>query len=100
MGLIGNMIDEAYGQSAATVNFCLFVSAFTLLTLFYLVPAALSPKFAIHPLLVLTVDILNTIFALCGAVALSSKLHARSCSNLVGDFWSLDPIESTSLHWM
>ena len=89
MALIGNMIDEAYHQSASTVNYCLFVTAFALLSLFYLIPAAVSPKLAIHPLLVLTVDVLNAMIALTGAVALPSKLHAHSCSNRVSDRQSI-----------
>ncbi|EEH16983.2 hypothetical protein PABG_07070 [Paracoccidioides brasiliensis Pb03] len=81
MALIGNMIADAFHGSAASVNYILFVSAFSMLTLFYLTAAAISESFMIHPLVVCFVDLLNDIFIFCGAVALSLKLRVRDCSN-------------------
>ncbi|KAK2731428.1 hypothetical protein FQN55_004686 [Onygenales sp. PD_40] len=81
MALIGNMISDAYHDSAATVNYCLFVSAFTMLTLFYLFAAAISDTFMVHPSIVFIVDVLNLIFVFCAAIALPSKLRVHSCSN-------------------
>ena len=83
MGLIGNMIDDAYSGSASTVNYCLFVPAFTLLTLFYLIPATFSEKIMLHPSIMFIIDLLNAIFTFCAAIALPSKLHAHSCDNRV-----------------
>ncbi|PGG96909.1 hypothetical protein GX51_07601 [Blastomyces parvus] len=81
MALIGNMISEAFHGSASTVNYILFVSAFSMLSLFYLFAAAISDAFMIHPFVVFLVDLLNTIFVFCGAIALPSKLRVHSCSN-------------------
>ncbi|KLJ07897.1 hypothetical protein EMPG_16625 [Blastomyces silverae] len=81
MALIGNMISDAYHGSASTVNYILFVSAFSMLTLFYLFAAAISEAYMIHPSVVFLVDLLNTIFIFCGAIALPSKLRVHSCSN-------------------
>ncbi|OAX83600.1 hypothetical protein ACJ72_02029 [Emergomyces africanus] len=83
MALIGNMISEAFHGSAATVNYILFVSAFTMLTLIYLFAAGISEAFIVHPVLVFLIDLLNAIFIFCGAIALPSKLRARDCSNKV-----------------
>ncbi|PGH14954.1 hypothetical protein AJ80_05717 [Polytolypa hystricis UAMH7299] len=81
MALVGNMIADRYNESASTTNYVLFVSAFTMLTMFYLMAAAISDAFMVHPAIVLVVDVLNTIFLFCAAVALPSKLRVHSCSN-------------------
>lgn len=82
MALIGNIIAMSdHGNPASTINYNLFVPAFTLLTLFWLVPAAIWERVAGHPAIVFIIDLLNMIFAFCGAIALPSKLHAPNCSN-------------------
>lgn len=83
MGLIGNMIDDADSGSASTVNYCLFASAFTLLTLFYLIPATFWETVMMHPVIMFIIDLMNVVFTFCAAIALPSKLHAKSCSNKV-----------------
>lgn len=84
MALIGNIIAMAGGHSAAVVNYCLFVAAFTMLTWFYLIAATFSEKAAIHPVIVFIVDALNMVLVFCAAVALPSKLHAPNCGSDVG----------------
>ncbi|PGH08771.1 hypothetical protein AJ79_05870 [Helicocarpus griseus UAMH5409] len=81
MALIGNMINEAYNESSSTVNYVLFVPAFTLLTMFYLLTATINDSFIVHPAVMFLVDLLNLIFVFCGAVALPSKLRVHDCSN-------------------
>ncbi|KAK2747963.1 hypothetical protein FQN57_001554 [Myotisia sp. PD_48] len=81
MGLIGNMIDDATNGSSSTVNYNMFVPAFTLLTLFYLIPAGIWDKVMMHPGIVFIIDVMNCIFIFCGAVALPAKQHVHSCTN-------------------
>lgn len=83
MALVGNMISDAFHGSASTVNYILFVSAFSMLTLIYLFAASISESFMVHPALMFLVDLLNTIFIFCGAIALPSKLRVHDCSNEV-----------------
>ncbi|KAF3894539.1 Non-classical export protein Nce102 [Trichophyton interdigitale] len=81
MALIGNMIDDAIHGSSSVVNYNLFVLAFILLSLLYLIPASLSDKIMLHPILMFFIDALCCIFAFCGAIALPARQHVHSCSN-------------------
>lgn len=83
MALIGNMIDDAIHGSSSVVNYNLFVPAFILLSLLYLIPASLSDKIMLHPILMFFIDALCCIFAFCGAIALPARQHVHSCSNKV-----------------
>ncbi|KAL2868163.1 MARVEL domain-containing protein [Aspergillus lucknowensis] len=81
MGLIGNVISEAFSGNPATINYTMFVVAFALFTLFYLIPTSFKSDWAVHPVFPIVFDTLNTIFFLTAAIALSAKLEAHSCSN-------------------
>ncbi|KAL2807591.1 marvel domain-containing protein [Aspergillus granulosus] len=81
MSLIGNMIAEAYSGNPATVNYTMFVAAFSMFTLLYLIPASINPDWAIHPIIMIILDTLNTIFFFTSAIALAAKLECHSCSN-------------------
>ncbi|KAJ6028750.1 hypothetical protein N7540_004326 [Penicillium herquei] len=81
MSLVGNMINEAFAGNPSSVNYTMFVSAFSMLSLIYLVPASFNLDWAIHPIIMLGVDVLNTIFFFCAAIALAAKLGAHSCGN-------------------
>lgn len=81
MALIGNMIAEAFAGNPATVNYAMFVSAFSMFTLFYTIPATLNPDWAIHPIFLIAIDTLNAIFFLTAGIALAAKLECHSCSN-------------------
>lgn len=83
MALVGNMIADAFGGNPSTVNYAIFTSAFSMLSLFYLIPASMSASWVIHPILMVVVDALNTIFFFCGGIAMAAQLHAHSCSNQV-----------------
>ncbi|KAF2091973.1 hypothetical protein K490DRAFT_53135 [Saccharata proteae CBS 121410] len=80
MALVGNMIATAYSGNPSIVNYVMFVSVFSMLSLFYLIPATIKEGFAI-PVVVIALDVLNLIFFLCGAIALAAYLGAHSCSN-------------------
>jgi len=81
MALVGNMVASASAGDPSIVNYTLFVSVFSMLSLFYLFPATVKEDFAFHPMIMLIVDILNTIFFFCGAVALAADLGVHSCGN-------------------
>jgi hypothetical protein len=81
MSLIGNMINEAIAGNPSSINYTMFVSAFSMFTLFYLVPASFSSDWAIHPIIMIVVDVLNNIFFFCAAIALAAKLEVHSCGN-------------------
>ncbi|GFF32651.1 non-classical export protein 2 [Aspergillus udagawae] len=81
MALIGNIIAMAFAGNPATINYSMFVATFSMVSLFYLVPASINLNWAIHPIIMITVDVLNTIFFLTSAIALSARLEAHSCSN-------------------
>ncbi|KAH8433052.1 MARVEL domain-containing protein [Aspergillus melleus] len=81
MALIGNMINESFAGNPATVNYTMFVSAFSMFTLLYLTPATFNPDWAIHPILMIVLDTLNAIFFLTAGIALAAKLESHSCSN-------------------
>jgi hypothetical protein len=83
MALIGNIIAMAFAGNPATINYSMFVATFSMVSLFYLVPASININWAIHPIIMITVDVLNTIFFLTSAIALSARLEAHSCSNNV-----------------
>ncbi|KAI9708178.1 MAG: hypothetical protein M1820_004132 [Bogoriella megaspora] len=81
MALVGNMIATAFSGNPSIVNYDMFVSVFGMLSLFYLIPATLRDSFMIHPIFMIVLDVLNTIFFFCGGVATAAELHVHSCSN-------------------
>lgn len=81
MSLIGNMIAEAFAGNPSSVNYTMFLAAFSMLSLFYLVPASFNSDWAIHPIIMIVVDALNCVFFFCAAIALAAKLECHSCSN-------------------
>ena len=82
MALIGNMIATAFAGNPSIVNYDMFVSVFGMLSLFYLLPAVFSEDLSI-PVVAIALDVLNTIFFLCAAIATAAYLHVHSCSNRV-----------------
>ncbi|RMZ81309.1 hypothetical protein DV737_g2595, partial [Chaetothyriales sp. CBS 132003] len=81
MALIGNAIAEAFSGNPSVINYSMFVATFSMLSLFYLITAAISDGYVIHAALPLLLDTLNVIFFFCAAVALAAELGAHSCSN-------------------
>ena len=83
MVLTGNMISLALGGNHSIVNYSMFVSVFSMLTLLYQFAALHSEGFQIMPILPLAIDGLNTLFFLIGGIALAAWLHVDSCGNSV-----------------
>ncbi len=83
MAIVGNMIAEANNGNPSIVNYEMFVAVFGMLSLFYLIPASIKESLSISPWFPVILDLLNTLFWFCGAVALAAKLGVHSCSNTV-----------------
>jgi hypothetical protein len=83
MALTGDIIADAVAGNPSSINYTIFVSVFSMLSLIYLVAVAFNDGFVVHPALPLLLDALNTLFFFAGAVALAAKLHVHSCSNQV-----------------
>jgi len=82
MALIGNAIALRDNVGTpGTTNYTMFTAAFSMLTLLYTFPSAFHEGIQGHPMGPLIVDVLNTIFTFCAAVALAAKLHVHECSN-------------------
>ena len=80
------MISSASHQkNPSVVNYQMFVAVFSMLSLVYLTLAAFKERFVLA-LPVLVLDFLNTLFFLCGGIALAAKLGVHSCNNHVRDF--------------
>jgi hypothetical protein len=83
MGMIGNIIAMAWAGNPSSINYSMFTVAFSLVSLFYLIPATWSESIAGHPMIVVVFDLLNMIFFLCAGIALAARLHVHSCKNRV-----------------
>lgn len=83
MAVVGNMIAEAISGNPSTVNFSIFCSVFSMLTLFYTIPASFNIDWAGHPIIMIVLDSLNAVFFFCAAIALAAKLECHSCNNQV-----------------
>ncbi|KAI4170303.1 MAG: hypothetical protein LQ343_005056 [Gyalolechia ehrenbergii] len=86
MALIGNVIADAIAGNPSIVNYVMFVSVFAMLSLFYLIGAAIMESLAI-PIAMLVLDALNTLLFLVGGIALAAYMGVHSCSDrsYVGD---------------
>lgn len=82
MALIGNVIADAFAGNPSIINYVIFVSVFAMLSLFYLIAAAIMDGFAI-PLAMVVLDALNTLLFLVGGIALAAYLGVHSCGNRV-----------------
>ena len=83
MALTGNIIADAIAGNPSSINYTMFVAVFSMLSLFYLFLVAFKEDFAVHPLIPVILDALNTLFFFAAAVALAARLHVHSCSNQV-----------------
>ena len=89
VALVGHIISQAFAGNPASVNYAMFASVFSLLTLFYLTPATWNENLAGHPLILVVIDLLNVIFTLTAGIALAAGLHGvHSCGNHVSFFSS------------
>jgi len=73
-------VPTHYGN-AAIVNFDLFVVAWAMLSLIYLVLATVNEAFVFHPAIMLGLDVLNCFWFFIGGVATAAILGVHSCDN-------------------
>lgn len=78
MALDGNAISLAVGGNPAILNYIIFISVFSMLSLFYLIPASIKEGLG-HPMIATVLDGLNVLFFFCGAVALAAYLQVHWC---------------------
>lgn len=81
--LIGNVLSMIYSTSPASVNYCMFVSAFSYILVLYGFAAAIIESIAI-PVVLIVADTLGTIFSMVAGIVLAARLRCHSCSNHVG----------------
>jgi Membrane-associating domain len=89
MALVGNIIATAFAGNPSLINYDMFVAVFSMLSLIYLIATAFNEGFAGHPIIPVVLDLLNTLFFFCAAVAMAAELGTHSCSNQVSDDRSL-----------
>ena len=81
-GLIGNVIDTAFAGNPSSINYAMFVAAFSWLVLLFGLAAAFVESLAV-PVVMWVLDGLATIFTFIAGVVLAAKLGVHSCSNHV-----------------
>ncbi|KAJ6257300.1 hypothetical protein Dda_8189 [Drechslerella dactyloides] len=81
LALAGALVaQQTIGGSPSQVNFALFASIFSMLTLFYTLFAAITDGG--NTIILLAVDGLNTLFVFAAATALAAGLGVHSCGNM------------------
>ncbi|KAI4266157.1 MAG: hypothetical protein L6R38_008920 [Xanthoria sp. 2 TBL-2021] len=80
LALTGNVIAEAFAGNHSIINYIMFVAVFAMLSLLYLIGAAIIESVAI-PLAMLALDAINTLLFLIGGIALAAYMGVHSCSN-------------------
>lgn len=82
MALVGNFIALAQNGNTSVINYEMFLAVFTMLCIFFLIPATIKDNI-VPPVVMVGIDVLLTILWFCGAVAMAAILHVHSCSNQV-----------------
>ncbi|KAL8979023.1 MAG: hypothetical protein Q9205_005545 [Flavoplaca limonia] len=80
LALTGNVIAEAFRGNHSIINYIMFVAVFAMLSLLYLIGAAIIESIAI-PIAMLALDAINTLLFVIGGIALAAYMGVHSCSN-------------------
>ncbi|KAI4268192.1 MAG: hypothetical protein LQ337_007993 [Flavoplaca oasis] len=80
LALTGNVIAEAFAGNHSIINYIMFVAVFAMLSLLYLIGAAIIESIAI-PIAMLALDAINTLLFVIGGIALAAYMGVHSCSN-------------------
>ncbi|KAI4247929.1 MAG: hypothetical protein LQ352_006046 [Teloschistes flavicans] len=94
LALTGNIIHDAFAGNPSIINYVMFVAVFAMLSLIYLIAAAVMDAFAI-PIAMLALDALNTLLFLIGGIALAAYLGVHSCGRRV---WYSSPEVASEGH--
>jgi hypothetical protein len=83
LALTGALVaNQPSGGSPSQINFSIFVAVFSLLTWFYTVGAStFSPDGLGSTMIVIVLDVLNTLFYFAAGVAMAVALQVHSCGN-------------------
>lgn len=84
MALVGSIIASAFAGNPSLINYDMFVAVFSMLSLIVLIAGAFNESFLGHPVVPVALDLLNTLFFFCAAVAMAAELGVHSCGNQVG----------------
>jgi hypothetical protein len=82
------MIADAFKGNPSIVNYDMFAAVFAMLSLFYLIPATFNESFQFHPMLMVGLDVLNTLFYFIAGTATAAYLGVHSCGNAVCSVYS------------
>ncbi len=74
------MIAEAINGNPSPINFTMFVAVFALLSLLYLIPASIVESLA-FPLVMIILDVINTLLFLIAGIVMAARLGVHSCGN-------------------
>jgi len=75
--------NQPVGGSPSQVNYSVFVGVFSLLTWFYSVGASwISPDGLGAPIIIIVLDLLNTLFYFAAGIALAVAIRVHSCGNV------------------
>ena len=80
--LVGNVIASAFAGNPASINYAIFVAAFSWVVLLFGAAAAFVASLAI-PIVLIVLDVIATILTFIAGVVLAAKLGVHSCSNKV-----------------
>lgn len=76
--LVGNVIAEAFAGNPSSINYAIFVAAFSWIVLLIGYFAAWKEM---SNIILVVLDALATMFTFIAGVVLAAKLHVHSCSN-------------------
>ncbi|KAL8682023.1 MAG: hypothetical protein Q9186_001899 [Xanthomendoza sp. 1 TL-2023] len=97
LALTGNVIAEAFSGNHSIINYTMFVAVFAMLSLLYLIGAAIIESFAI-PLAMLVLDAINMLLFLIGGIALAAYLgvHSFLCLDQQNYQWFQEHVQKVS----
>lgn len=82
MALIGNVIAMAFAGNPSSINFAMFVAAYSMLVVLFGLAGVFIEALAM-PLILLITDGIATLLTFIAGVVLAAKLGAHSCSSEV-----------------
>lgn len=82
LSLVGNVIAEAFAGNPSSINWSMFVAAFSMVVVLYGIAANFVTSLAI-PIVTIVLDGLAALFTFITGVVFAAYLHVHSCGNQV-----------------